>query len=122
MAGSPVPFSRIGTLDELLERARSGQAATGALELVKDQLSDMKDETYLKLLNVSDIQLPELRAQLKAIELLARKLLSREASGEIAYRTLMSQVPGVESPKEQPFKATRVSRRRRPSAKDTTAQ
>ena len=109
---SAIPFSKVGTLDELLDRAKAGQAATGAMELIKDELSALKEDTYLKLLNCPDSQLVEYRAQLKALELLARKLLAKEAQGELAYREIMSKIPGVEQPVQEPFKPARVARKR----------
>jgi len=119
---SAIPFSKLGTLDELLDRAKAGQAATGAMELIKDELSALKEDTYLKLLNCPDTQLVEYRAQLKSLELLARKLLAREAQGELAYRQMMAQIPGVEQAKSEPFKPARVARKRSSRSTKATAQ
>lgn len=121
---STVPLAPIGTLDDLLARAQRGAQATAALDLVKEKLTALRDDVYYKLLNAPPEKLSELRAELKALEKLARALLVDEAQGELAYRALMETrggPPEAEAAERPILKPTRVPRARRPRAKDTTA-
>ena len=122
-SGGALQSPPIGTLDDLLARAQRGMQATTALDLIKEKLVELRDGTYYKLLNATPEHLSELRAELRAIEKLARALLVDEAQGELAYRTLMETrgaPPEAEAGEQPVLRPKRVSRKRRPSPKDTT--
>jgi len=119
---SPIPLNPVGSIDDLLDRARRGAAAGHALDVVKDKLTALRDELYYKFLNAPDDKAAEFKHSLKAIERLSRALLLDEAQGELAYRTLL-EMQGINAPEpEVPLRATRVARKRPARARRQAAQ
>lgn len=122
MSESPIPLNPIGSIDDLLDQTRRGNAAGAALDVVKDKLTAIRDELYYKSLNAPDDKAVEFKHSLKAIERLAKALLLDEAQGELAYRTLL-EMQGVNPPEpERPLAARRVARKRPARAKRQAAQ
>ena len=108
-----LPMAPVGTLDDLLERARRGVAASTALDAVKDKLTALRDDLYRKFLNAPDERAVEFKHALRAIERLAQALLVDEAQGELAYAQLL-EISGLnESEPEVPFRPARVSTTRK---------
>lgn len=115
-----LPLPPISTLDELVERAQRGRAASHALEYLRDRISSIRDDLYRKLLNAPPDKLVELRADLKAIEKVAQALLVDEAQGELAYRQLYEISPPEQE--ETPLRVEAVSQRRRRNRRKDQAQ
>jgi len=109
-----LPFSPVGSVDDLLERAQRGVNAGSALDTVKDRLTLLRDALYRALLNASAEKVLEIRADLKAIEKLAQALLVDEAQGQLAYDELL-KVSGINKPEPEKFLAPSRVARKRPS-------
>jgi hypothetical protein len=116
--GRPVlELPAVATLDELLARSRTGMVATTAVELIRDELTAMRNAAYYKMMNEpAPDKVMEYKHELRAIEKLAKSLLVKEAQGDAAYTQLL----GVAPAEEKPLKATTVTRVRRRRASATT--
>lgn len=110
-----LPMQEIGTLDDLLDRARRGAMAGSALDTIKVELTEMRDRRYRDILNTKDLtEERRLVEDLRAIERLAKALLVRQAQGDIAFQLLQQTAGGKEPPIETPLKVERMSRKRKP--------
>lgn len=107
-----LPLTPLGSVDDLLDRARRGVAAGQALDVIKERLTLLRDELYRKFLNAPDEKAVEFKHSLKAIERLAQALLVDQAQGELAYQQLL-EASGLNTPeKEVPLRPARVARKR----------
>ena len=112
---SPIQFPDVTSLDDLIERAKRGVVATTAIDLIKDELTSLKNKRYLELLNETDREkMIERKCELKAIEWLAKALLVKEAQGKQAYEMLIgvSGKSEAEIPMLTPRTASRTRRQR----------
>ena len=113
--GGVLPFSSIGTVDDLLDRARQGAIARTGLEAIQNELTRQRNQKYWQMLAAPDDKVLELRAELRAIEQLAKSLLVKEAQGKVATQALYARAGLATDPTAPQGKRDNRQRKRPPA-------